>query len=188
MYEKSKSFGFTLIELVVAIAITAMLTVVTLAAFRQGNKSRAVQLGGDLVLSAIRTAQNDSLNPQVLASATCADKTATEYHVHFDLNTPTRLAVLAYDQCGDPAVTVQSVTLPASVQLKSQSLQLNGVPVGNGGNLDVKFIPPFGRITASVNGGNYGSFDLANVAVESTDGLVFHNIILSGVSGRIDIQ
>src|SRR5581483_10916285 len=141
-----KSNGFTLIELIVVIGITAMLTLVTLAAFRQGNKDKATQLASDLVLSAVRTAQNDSLNPQVLAASTCPDQTAAEYRANFNLVNPLSVSVLAYDSCGNPGITVQTFNLPSNTQLESGGLQLNGISVGTTGQLVIKFVPPFGRV------------------------------------------
>jgi prepilin-type N-terminal cleavage/methylation domain-containing protein len=52
--------AFTLVELIVAIAIIVTLSSIVVANFQNGNKSRAVQAASDTVASAVRTAQENS--------------------------------------------------------------------------------------------------------------------------------
>jgi prepilin-type N-terminal cleavage/methylation domain-containing protein len=182
--------GFTLLELLVALSITAILTTVVLANFNQGNKSRSVLLATDVVLSALRTAQNDSLNPQNLSSGTCPDKVPASYDVLFDNTSSAKTYyLLAYDKCGSQQILKQYI-LSKLVQIRpTNGLAVDGTSLGaSGGILEIRFTPPFGRLTVSSNGSAYRDFNSADIFVQSTDGATNKTVTVSGISGRIIVQ
>jgi prepilin-type N-terminal cleavage/methylation domain-containing protein len=178
--------GFTLLELILAIAIVSVLTVMTIAGFSQGNKTRSVVLGTDTVISSIRTAQAASLSPQQVSTINCSSgNIPKEYHLKFDANS-SDYNFIAKDKC-DNLVTLQTFKLPSSVQIQSSGLQVDGVSVGSGGgNIDIKFVPPFGSMSVSLNGGSYQPFGQTTVTLQSVDGSVARNVVLDGISGRVD--
>ncbi len=57
----SSQRGFTLVEMIVVIAILAMLSALVVANFRNSEKINAVRLGAEQFVGALREAQNDAL-------------------------------------------------------------------------------------------------------------------------------
>jgi prepilin-type N-terminal cleavage/methylation domain-containing protein len=195
---KNSQSGFTFVELVVALFIMATLSAIMVAGFNQGTKSRAVTLGGDVVSNSIRTAQNQSQNPQVIPNAIspCAppDNVPSEFHIKFDTTTTIlNYSFFEYAKCENPPSTpiiLQNFGLPRNVQLrKADGLLVDGVSLGNdGGTLEIKFLPPFGKLSVSKNGGQFVNFTQAKVIVETPDGAFMKTITLDGLSGRVDVQ
>lgn len=187
--KKQKSNGFTLIELLIAIAIMGILAAITLAGFHEGNKERAVVLGSDTIVTAIRTAQNYSLNPQPIEASTCAtDKLPVEYRLVFSSSTNTIL-LRATDKCAVQSAVV-TFTLPANVRVASgNNLKIDAAGVGAGGGiLRLKFTPPFAKLSGSLNGGIYNAFVQSTIKVESNDGAFSRQINVDGITGRVNVQ
>lgn len=181
--------GFTLVEMVVAIGIMAILATVSIASFSRGNKSKKVQLAADSLESAIRTAQDLSLNPKSVATISCADKVPSEYHLLFD-SSSSKAVLGVVDKCGNPPLVIANYEILDGVQIRSA----NGLKIdsnsagGSGGTIEIEFLPPFGNTKASLNGGSYASFGQATIILESTDSSVSRNIIIDGISGRVETQ
>jgi prepilin-type N-terminal cleavage/methylation domain-containing protein len=68
--------GYTLIELLIAIAVAAMLLVLATSAFSSFNKSRALEGSAELVVAVLEEAR----------SLTLASKNASVYGVHFGVS------------------------------------------------------------------------------------------------------
>jgi prepilin-type N-terminal cleavage/methylation domain-containing protein len=184
--------AFTLVELIVAIAIIVTLSSIVVANFQNGNKSRAVQAASDTVASAVRTAQENSLSSKVISTINCSSsKVPADYSLKFNSSQPTTITLWAYDKCRNPAMYVQTFTFPASIELKSgNSLEL----VNSSGtssfiqNFEIKFAPPFGNLTISSGGGAYQKFNRAIITVGTLDSQFTKKIIVDGISGKVDIQ
>src|SRR6185436_6079567 len=89
--------------------IMAALSVIVIAAFNQGTKSRAIALGADVLSNSIRTAQTQSLNPQTIpiAVSPCSppDNVPSEFHVKFDTSSPFSYPFFSYAKCENPPTT-----------------------------------------------------------------------------------
>jgi prepilin-type N-terminal cleavage/methylation domain-containing protein len=177
--------GFTLIELLVAMAVMATLAVIVLASFRQGEKSRGVNLAADTVTQAIRVAQNDSKTGLQVPSFNCTDKLPSQYDLVFNPGS-TVITLFATDKCSNAPVALETYTMPNNFSLSSTGFSVDSRNVSS--SLDIKFIPPFATSTASVDGGAFAAFNASNFKVQSTDGSVVQQVALDGISGRVDKQ
>ena len=96
--------------------------------------------------------------------------------------------MIGIDKCSNPTV-IQKTDLPTNTMLgvgNSFSVTDLSGTISSGNNLDIKFLPPFGQLTASLNGGSFQPFAQAVVTVQSNDASVVRNIFIDGVSGRVD--
>jgi prepilin-type N-terminal cleavage/methylation domain-containing protein len=193
---KNNITGFTLIEMLVVTAIMVILTSIVLVNYGKGNRYKSVTLGADIVASSVRSAQNYSLNPQLLTNADCSpDNVPTEFHVKFNTVTPTTYTLFAYAKCDatPTPILIQKFDLPKNVRMKQENGLVLCFPIcagtgAGGGTLEIKYIPPFAKVTASLNGGPYQAFNTATIILETTDGIVTKNININGISGRVDPQ
>jgi prepilin-type N-terminal cleavage/methylation domain-containing protein len=184
--------AFTLVELIVAIAIIVTLSSIVVANFQNGNKSRAVQAASDTVISSIRTAQENSLSPKVVSTINCnLGKVPADYRLKFNSAQPTTITFWAQDKCNNPELYLQTFTLPTSVEIKrGNSLEfVNSSGTSNFiQDFEIKFTPPFGNLTISSGGGAYQKFSRAVITVTTLDSQFTKKIIVDGISGKVDIQ
>jgi prepilin-type N-terminal cleavage/methylation domain-containing protein len=185
--------GFTLIELLVAMALVAILSTIVVASFRNGNRSKSVALGIDLTTSALRTAQGASLTGGKIAAFSCTidglpSNQASEYRIRFSSGSSTYL-LLAYDKCSNPPVTLETYQLAQNVLISSTGLKVtsqSGTTSTAIMSLELRFSPPFGKITASLDGEAFVPFRNSNIQIQSEDGSVIRNLTLDGISGTIN--
>ncbi|MBX4205130.1 MAG: type II secretion system GspH family protein [Candidatus Doudnabacteria bacterium] len=183
-----KQQAFSVIELVIAISIIAILTTIVMANFHDANKSKSVQLGADAIASAFRTAQENSLNPKEISAISCSQgKVPGEYHLIFNITQPTIFTLTAKDKCGNPGIVLQTFNLPKNVVINTVGgLKIDGAAVAS--PLDFKFETPFAKATISSGSAVFRSFTQGEVVLAFNDGSFTRHIILDGLSGRVDIQ
>ncbi len=172
--------GFTLLELLIVITITVVISSISIANFRQGERRRRIAIASDSIISALRSAQNLTLTGKEIPQSTCGSKTAKYYEVRFTYSTA--FTIYAEDNCSN-LYAIESYSLPLKTQIKANGLLLNGTPAGT--SLYVKFSAPFAKITGALNGAGGGSLTTANITIESTEEAIERSVTIDGVSGRI---
>lgn len=180
----SRSYGFTLIEMLVVIFILALISSVSIANYRKAERQKRVAIAADIVTNAIRNAQNFSLTSRQLAASSCVQgKSPKSYIIFFSFSQT--LELYGVDKC-DASFLIESYVYPTSTRIQSSGYKLNGSSVAS---LQAKFTPPFAKLTASsgsnINTGTFNTFTTATVTVEATDGSFSKIVTVDGVSGRI---
>ena len=189
---KRYATGFTVIELLVAISIMAILSTVSIANFRRGEQSRGVGVAFDTINNAVRNAQNFALTSRVIANSSCKilgvdDHAPKSYLVVFPVNQT--ITLYGIDKCST-SNSIESYTLPKNIRIQANGYKLN---TGSGltpvSTLQIMFTPPFGKIFASsdssVNEGTFNSFVSATITAETSDGTLPKTVTVDGLSGRI---
>lgn len=186
-YNLQPNSGFTLIELIISMAVVSLVAAATIASFRNGEKNQSLASASDLITNAARNAQNFALTSKQIANSTCVlntilTKDPVSYVIFF---TPSQTQQLyGIDKCGT-ANLIESYSLPPKIQVQSNGYRLNGAAVAA---LQIKFTPPFATMTASsnttINQGVFNLFAAGSVIVEVAGGQA-KTVVVDGISGRI---
>ncbi|MBI4363474.1 MAG: four helix bundle protein, partial [Candidatus Doudnabacteria bacterium] len=183
----SRNKGFTLIELMIAAAVMAILASVTVANFRESERNKTLAAGSDMVVNAVRNAQNRAFASEAIASSTCTinsipDRAPKSYLIVFGSQTSATL--YGVDKC-DNAVALETYLYPKDVLVQSNGYVLNSAVVGS---LQIKFTPPFAATTASsdagINQGTFSSFTSSEVTIGIASKV--RTITVDGVSGKVE--
>jgi prepilin-type N-terminal cleavage/methylation domain-containing protein len=187
--------AFTLIELLVAMSIMAILATIVMTNFRVGQKLRSVQLGTDVIISALRSAQNyaqNGSNPTINFTLKTGTPCSTpgplsDVYVYFGaINTyssSTSISVGGSDSC--PAEYLQTFKLPDGTQLRaSTGLNIDGT---NMNTVKLRFSAPFAQLGYIDSSNQFKTFTSLLIKIESKDGTVYKTIDVSGITGRIDV-
>lgn len=110
-HNRKKKGGFTLIELIVVVAILVVISGIIISAFVVFNHSQAVDKDTEMVVETLRLARSQTL----------ASKNATQYGVHFSPLSITLFSGSSYVASASTNVvfslhsgdTISSVTIPA---------------------------------------------------------------------------
>lgn len=190
--------GFTILELLVIVFISTMITGFAVANFRSAEKRKAVRLASDTVINVLRTAQNYSLSgrqipvtaTRVFNSAAVTDcpsgtKVPSDYRVTFSGSTNT-YNIYATDKCYD-IWRIETGRLPGSTQVRANGIL---VDVSNLNAVQFQFSPPFAKVTVgntvSLNPSpTFNTFRASEITVEHTDGSVSEVVRLDAISGKI---
>ena len=165
--------GFTLIEMLISLAIFAVVTGMVVANLRVGRQGDEVRFASQLAASAIRRAQtlaisgervfmcrqgvNDGhtcLSGQIdeCPGGSCARRVPSGYGVRFSTAEEDRMKMLLYADGGEPANRVfdPGETVRSDSIAPSQLVVIDSVSPA-GATLDIVFAPP--KPTVYVNGG-----------------------------------
>jgi prepilin-type N-terminal cleavage/methylation domain-containing protein len=188
--------GFTLIELVIVMAMTALIATVMLANFRNGDKSKRVGLAADGIVNVARLAQNYAISgKQIAGNLTAAsgtrcptDYTAAYYEVDLDQSSG-NVNLYAVDKCG-AVFQIDSYPMASGAHIKNNSISRTlctpTCSTSTFSTMAVRFTPPFGKSTAGVIAGPiFLEFSSIDLVVESTDGARSKSVKIDGISGRI---
>ncbi len=128
-----KNKGFTLIEMLVVIAIIAVISGVIVVNFRESSDIHKLQRSAQIVVQGIREAQNMSL------SSTEIDGEVYNYYgVHFNKQNPTSFYIYASENMVyNSGEEVKTIELETEVVIDSLS---------GGNKLGMAFIPPYSFI------------------------------------------
>lgn len=180
--------GFTLIELVIAIAIIALISAISISNFRQGERQKRLAFAAESVTNALRNTQNLTLTSKQIEASSCTigvinDKAPASYILVFAPSKPAML--YGVDKCGT-VHTIDTYDLPYNTRYQAGGYLLNSNPVST---LQIKFQPPFSVMTAStdasVNLGVFNSFNNISLKVEPVSGSGSRTVTIDGISGRI---
>jgi prepilin-type N-terminal cleavage/methylation domain-containing protein len=180
----SRQKGFSLVELLVATSMLVLISAVSIISYRNGERSKRLQLATDGVINTIRAAQSYTLAGKELTT-TCADKAAVYYFVEFNYLSAGSYYIKAKDKCSN-VIQVEQVQLPAKTRVKASGLKFNNTVATN--ILDVQFTLPFAKILGSYDDNTYSNFTTfttESVIIEPTDGANTKTVTIDGISGRI---
>jgi len=183
MNKKQKKSAFTMIELIVVIAITIVILTISLANYRQGEKSRRVALAMDGLVGVLKTAQNYSLAGKLTNNPDPLCRTPQKYFVSIPYMG--KYSLKAINKCGDTE-TIETYEFPAQTNVKFYGMFLNNSSISFGNSLEIGFNVPFGQVEGRISGGNFESFIDAHIGIEFQDASVSKTVIIDGVSGRVD--
>lgn len=166
--------GFTLVEMLVVVAILAMLSALVVANFRNTEKTNAVRLGAEQFVGALREAQNYAMaqkRMELVGDPPVSEVPAGGFGVYVDLSVLSgdRTYILFADWNNDASYSggaeeIRTETLPRYAKIAS--IKGDGVSLGK---LSVIFRPPAGDVI-------FGELDLpapnyakATFAIKCTD-------------------
>jgi type II secretory pathway pseudopilin PulG len=172
--------GFTLIEVGIVVFMTALITTITIAGFRNGQKQKLAGLASDTVINAIRNAQNFSLTGKNTNNSNATCRVPQYYFITFSYSSDPVLS--AFNNC-NTVDQIETYPMPANTRVKASGLVLDSNVAAT--NLIIAFYPPFATMKATRDNGTYGIFATANITVENSEGTVNKTIRVDGVSGRI---
>ena len=170
--------GYSLIELIIALAIMGILATMVMANFRAGEKQRNTQLGADAIMTALRTAQNYSQSGKKTSNTNTSCQTAQYYYV--DFNSSTQYSLNALNNCSTTD-TIQVYTLPRNIRFRSATV--DGVSAA--ADLKVLYTPPFAKTTASRDSGPASAYSQILITIESSDAKYSKTVTANGISGSI---
>lgn len=177
---KNTRRGFTFIEILVVIFITALLSTLILVNYRSGQQRYAVNSAAQKMAADLRRAQNLALSGTLMPSGcTIGTDCSTGFGIHVDSTSQYKIF---YNKPGMPGgwqYKYRSNPPVPSVDLPGGTVSLpSGVTVNTGN--DVFFTPP--DPTTYINGDNFGSRTFTLTAGSNTRTVIVNS------SGRIDIQ
>ena len=134
---KKNFLGFTLIEMLVVLAVIGIITGVVLTNYRKGEKQYELQMAKQKIISEIRRVENMSLGAVEFKGEVpkggfgiSFDKDASSYYYIF----ADKDGEKDYDGTGE---LVRKVNLPSKIEISSLSENGEGVSY-----LDIVFLPP----------------------------------------------
>lgn len=184
--------GFTLVEMIVVIAILAMLSAMVVVNFRNTEKMNAVRLGAEQFVGALREAQNDALaqkrvgDPNKVPAGgfgVYVDKSVLSGDITFTLFADNGSALGKYD-AADLILRPPPETLPR--YSKFARIRVGDTTVDE---LSVIFKPPQGEVIFG-NLGVVADSGVAAFVIQSTDPnvLAAKAVTVSPVTALIDIN
>lgn len=170
--QEEKQRGFTLIELMIVVAITVTLTTIVALNFQALRAQQELHNAANDLISQLREIQNFVLAGKIVPGTTEA---ADEYEINFTVGNP----VYQIDyKVGTPSVsgTLRTVTLPQNIRLNQIVVGVTPRP-----NLEVEIESPFGEISVSGPAGQVVRLELMHQATSRT-----RSVIIDTLSGRIE--
>ena len=154
---KTKELGFTLIEMIVTIAILAVLLSLLSANFDGTADQRNLAAAKSLLISNLHKMQSYALSSRAFDSTTNPITPAGYWDFHIDLSASDgAYQTRAFDNSEPPdglASSVDNVLLPSNVYIKYMLITVPGLGMPTCVTVeDMKFTVPYNRILSS---GNY---------------------------------
>ncbi len=189
--------GFTLIEIIVAIAIIAILTTVSVASFRSNQQSDSLTIAALRVAEEFRTAQN-----QAVSGYTDTYSSAKSFGVHIDKESNSLFAFAdMYTQNGIGTWTAQEADAsstdvmlpnrPISVdRTKDESVIIDRITIDGRSVTTADFAYELSSLAGYINGAQTArTLEIILKNVKNTnEASNTRKVTVQRVSGRIDIQ
>jgi len=167
-----KNFGFTLIDLMVSIAIFGLISASVLINFLAGARGDSVRQSANIAANFLRRAQTMTLSGELLANGTFP---SGGYGIRFD-SSDTNTLILFGDNNGDHAYD-------AGEEINTQDLVSNAY-FNATGNLDVLFSSP----DADVYFNGATTDPSKQVVFSASETEIIQNVIIYRVSGQIRVE
>ena len=114
--------GFTLIEMLVVIAVVTTISAISVANFRNGEKQKRVVLASEIIVNALRNAQNFSLTSRQIQNAGCYSNTPIAYSIVFPNVPATSILLYGYDKCGNERNLIETYNVPVNTSITAYSV------------------------------------------------------------------
>ncbi len=150
--------GFSLIELVVSLSIIAMITVLFMSNYRNGNKRTDLVMTAQKIVADIHLAQNNALglvkyNNMVPAGGwgVAFDKSKNNYTIFADLDSPGTGGYMVYASSTEGSINygARLTTISSGVYVSSLKIGSSGTSVNSA---NVSFLPPDPKTNIYSNG------------------------------------
>lgn len=181
-----KQSGFTLIELMVSVAIMAILLTVVIANFGAGNQKRNLIVARNVMMSDLRKSQSLA----IASKDVTPNHPAYSYSVALSTSTNRSYSLIGQDNSVPPNLTTLiSPNLPAKTYVRSISIYRQDGTTLSANNLTIQFSVPYGRIALSFDNSNgYELNDVATITLGTDDGANSVQVIANGVVGTMYTQ
>jgi prepilin-type N-terminal cleavage/methylation domain-containing protein len=179
--------GFTLIELVVTIAIMVLMLSLTITNFNGSQQSRNSQLAESTLVSDLHKIQTFSLN----SANSTNGLPASSWSVNLDLSTSSYYTLQVTDNSVVPSTATYALTqLPKDVSFSQFQITTSSGVCFNASTLNIIFTVPYGRILMSYTGTPCGGGQQTTVTREANDiaNIDFLNniVYVNGIAGNIN--
>jgi len=179
-------FGFTTVDLLVAVSIFIIIASIMIANFRQGSQQDQLRQAGFLVASVLEQAQAQALAGTTVNIGGSTFVPSGGYGVYFDLSSPNQLILFPdlnsnglFDSANE-IISGWTYNLPANVTINTLTPVLPAVAFS--------FRPPLGDryINGSLNGGGGGGSLQVGLRHSRSGNLI--NVTVNAISGQINVQ
>lgn len=184
--------AFTLIELMISIFVLMMISTIMVANFRMSEREKRLVIAKDLLLNAIRTAQNLTLSSKQIPGSVCApggvpNKAAVNYRIYYT-ETNSNFSLRAEDKCG-VVNTIETYILPSDITFKAGGSTLTtSTSTTSYPSIILRFNSPFAQPDAASTHTSPTFFDYQTATIRVVQGSTGAEKIISvdGISGRIE--
>jgi prepilin-type N-terminal cleavage/methylation domain-containing protein len=190
--------GFTIIELIISVAIFAVMTALVIARYGSFNQNTLVtNMAYDLAIT-VRTAQTYGVSVKSVEG----DTYNSAYGIHFDLSKNTKFTFFAdkntdgiYDQAplpGDEDITAYNLTQGATIEFICLGPDYNQACSGSGytklmtGTFDVTYRRPNPNAYFYVNG-SLDPDQVVFISIKSSDGQNSRSVVIRK-NGQISVE
>ena len=175
-----KLFGFTLIEISIVSVIVILITSVSLANYKAGERGRRVAIGADGISTALNLGVSYALTGKETNNVQANCRTPQYYYLVFGYTNSYTLN--AVNNCGG-IDRIQTFYLPDRTRIGGMSIE----DVSAASGMSILFSIPFGRTQAFKDAEvNYNSYIVSTINVVSTeDAGVSRTVRIDGISGSI---
>jgi len=180
-FSLSKS-GFSLVELMIVVAITAVLSGLFLANLKQGEITRSLKLASDTTQSGLRLMQNNTLSGLAHPSG----QPLRDYGMTVGSSGTSYVTFTEARNAGGNAINYQAletITLPSRTSFSN--IAIAGTSVAS---LSLRFMPPFGEIRMTGGSYNEATSQRATFDIIYSGSTLKKTVTIDGSSGRIEVQ
>jgi prepilin-type N-terminal cleavage/methylation domain-containing protein len=185
--------GFSLIELVVSLSIIAMITVLFMSNYRNGNKRTDLVMTAQKMVADIHMAQNNALGLVKYNDAVPAggwgvtfDKSKGSYTIFADLNNPETAGYMSYDASTEGTVSYGARVTSISSGIFISSLKLGGSNGTSVSSANVSFLPPDPKTNIYSNGATSTALEIQVTELGNTNNHKTIRVNFLGLAEVID--
>jgi prepilin-type N-terminal cleavage/methylation domain-containing protein len=190
MKQKIRQYGFTLIEVLFAMIILVVLSIILISSFRTNDKVRRVNATHDTLINLFRNAQNYALTARQITTSSCViggtpDKSPVAYQVFID-SARNSFELQARDKCSG-IITVERIRLVQFTRIWPLMSVVAGGSTTPTGFIIVEYTTPFAATQVRVGiSGTFMPYQTITIPVmHSTDSSVAKSLVVDGISGKI---